>query len=38
MKSWKGICVAVFALTVAVSPAALAGEPLAEAVARAHEK
>ena len=38
MNRWKGICVAVFGLTGAVSPLALAREPLAEAVARAHEK
>ena len=38
MNRWKGVCVAVFGLTGAVSPLALAREPLAEAVARAHEK
>jgi cytochrome c peroxidase len=37
MNRWKGVCVTVFGLAGAVSPLALAGEPLAEAVARAHQ-
>ena len=38
MNRWKGVCVAMFGLSGAVSPLALAGEPLAEAIARAHVK
>jgi len=38
MKGWKGICAAAFGLAGAVTPLAQSREPLAEAVARAHEK